>query len=157
MSNLTQPSGTENKTDRIVIRELIDSYAHYADRREAEKQAALFTEDAVIEVYQGEPDAHKPVQVLRGRSELADGFAGLKKYDVTTHLNAQSIITIDHADRATGISYCMAHHLLTEQGKRTLIVMSIRYYDTFSRQNGKWLFAERKLIIDWADSRPSTS
>jgi hypothetical protein len=29
--------------DRLAIKEVIDSYSHDADRREAEKQAALFT------------------------------------------------------------------------------------------------------------------
>ena len=38
---------------------------------------------------------------------------------------------------------------------RTLIVMSIRYEDTFVKHDGTWLFAERKLVIDWTDTRPS--
>jgi hypothetical protein len=34
--------------DRLAIKELIDAYAHDADRREAEKQANLFTVDGVM-------------------------------------------------------------------------------------------------------------
>ena len=34
--------------------------------------------------------------------------------------------------------------------------MSIRYLDTFVRQNGHWLFAELVLVVDWTDKRPST-
>jgi hypothetical protein len=36
------------------------------------------------------------------------------------------------------------------------MVMSIRYLDTFFRQSGNWLFAERVLVIDWTDKRRST-
>ena len=41
--------------DRVAIKEVIDSYSHDADRREPEKQAALFTPDGEIEIFQGEP------------------------------------------------------------------------------------------------------
>jgi hypothetical protein len=46
-------------------------------------------------------------------------------------------------------------HLLETDDGRTLIVMSIRYADTFVKHDDTWLFAERKLIIDWTDTRPS--
>jgi hypothetical protein len=38
------------------------------------------------------------------------------------------------------------------EGKRTLFIASIRYYDVFAKVDGKWLFAERKLIVDWTDT-----
>jgi hypothetical protein len=31
----------------------------------------------------------------------------------------------------------------------------IRYEDSFIKRDGTWRFAERKLLIDWTDSRPS--
>jgi len=39
------------------------------------------------------------------------------------------------------------------------MVASIRYpvpSDTFVKQDGAWLFAERRLLVDWTDTRPST-
>ena len=36
---------------RLAIRELVDAYAHCADRGDAEGQKALFTEDAHFVVY----------------------------------------------------------------------------------------------------------
>jgi hypothetical protein len=35
--------------DRLALRELFDAYAHCADRRDAEGQKALFTEDTGVE------------------------------------------------------------------------------------------------------------
>jgi SnoaL-like domain len=41
----------EEAADRLAIRELVDVYAHCADRREAEAQKALFTADTHFLVY----------------------------------------------------------------------------------------------------------
>ena len=35
----------EEAADRLAIRELVDAYAHCADRRDADGQTALFTRD----------------------------------------------------------------------------------------------------------------
>ncbi len=148
---------TDEMKDRLAIRELVDSYSHNADRRHPKEQAALFTEDATIEVYQGNPGKTKPVQVLHGRAELEKGFLeGLKPYDVTMHLNGQSTVRLE-GDRATGETYCLAHHFWMENGRRVLMTMGIRYEDVFVRQGKGWLFFKRKLIMDWADNRPSDS
>jgi hypothetical protein len=69
--------------DRLAIRELVDAYAHCADRRDAHGQKSLFTED--------------------------------------THF----------------------------------VVAWLRYDDTFVKVDGAWLFAERKLYLDWSETRPS--
>ncbi len=142
--------------DRVAIKEVIDSYSHDADRREAEKQAALFTPDGEIEIFQGEPGINKPTALIKGRKDLMAGFQTLKKYDVTMHFNGQTTIQL-MGDSATGETYCLAHHVWTENGQRKLMVMGIRYYDTFVRVDGQWFFAKRQLIFDWTDKHPSKS
>lgn len=147
---------TGDAADRLAIRGLVDAWAHCADRRMREEQAALFTADGKVIVYMGDPANSEPVQRLQGRAELAEALKVLETYDATTHFNGQSTITLD-GDRATAETYCLAHHLWVEDGQRTLMVMSIRYFDRFVRQDGEWLFAERQLIADWTDKRPSGS
>jgi hypothetical protein len=139
--------------DRVAIRELIDAYAHCADRRDAKGQMALFTEGTAFHVFM---DARSPsaTYVLHGRDALAPVFADLNQYVATTHFNGQSTISVD-GDRATAESYCIAHHLSVDADKRTLMVASIRYLDQFVKQDGSWLFAERKLMVDWTDTRGS--
>jgi hypothetical protein len=140
--------------DRLAIRELIDAYAHCADRCDAEGQMALFTEDTVFHVFM-DSRSSEATYVLHGRAALAPVFANLRQYQATTHFNGQSTIRLD-GETATGESYCIAHHLTVDGDKRTLMVASIRYLDRFVKQNGVWAFAERKLMVDWTDTRPST-
>jgi hypothetical protein len=140
--------------DRLAIRELFDEYAHCADRRDASDQKALFIADARFAVRM-EGEGSEPTYVLEGREALAPVFADLNRYDVTTHFNGQSSITIE-GDRATGESYTIAHHLYSADGVRMIMVASLRYLDTFAKLDGRWYFAERNLVVDWTEVRPST-
>jgi len=146
----------EEAADRLAIRELVDAYAHCADRRDARGQMALFTEDTRFLVFM-DPASAEPAQELHGRESLAPVFDDLNRYVATMHFNGQSTVALD-GDRATGESYCLAHHLsVAEDGQRTLMVASIRYLDVFAKQGGQWFFAERRLMVNWIDTRPSTA
>jgi hypothetical protein len=35
------------------------------------------------------------------------------------------------------------------------MVASLRYHDRFLKPDGTWLFAERKLYVDWTETRAS--
>jgi len=139
--------------DRLAIRELIDAYAHCADRRDAQGQKSLFTEDTHFVVHM-DGQGSEPTQVLVGREALTPVFDDLNRYQATMHFNGQSTIALD-GDRATGESYCIAHHLLIDDGERKLMVAWLRYADMFVKVDGAWLFAERKLYVDWTETRPS--
>ena len=139
--------------DRVAIRELVDAYAHCADRRDAEGQKALFTDDTHFVVYMG-GQGSQPTQALDGPESLTPVFEDLNRYEATMHFNGQSTVVLD-GDRATGESYCIAHHLFTEDGERKLMVAWLRYGDTFARVDDAWLFAERNLYVDWTETRLS--
>jgi hypothetical protein len=113
---------------------------------------ALFTADTHFVVYMNAKDA-KPTQELHSREALAPVFAELNQYDATTHFVGQSTILTLSDDRATGEAYCLAHHVTVKDGKRRLMVASLRYLDTFVKTDGAWLFAERRLYVDWVDER----
>jgi len=138
--------------DRLAIRELVEAYAHCADRRDARRQMALFTEDAHFVVYMNAKDP-KPSQELHSREALAPVFAELNKYDATTHFVGQSTIFTLDGRRGTGEAYCLAHHVTVEGGNRRLMVASLRYLDTFVKMDGAWLFSERRLYVDWLEER----
>jgi hypothetical protein len=139
--------------DRLAIRELVEAYAYCADRRDAKGQMALFTPDTHFVVYMNAKDP-KPSQELNSREALAPVFADLNKYAATMHLVGQSTIRRLTADRGTGEAYCLAHHLTVDGGQRRLMIAALRYYDTFVKMDGSWLFAERLLYVDWLEERP---
>ena len=137
--------------DRLALRELFDAYAHCADRRDAEGQEALFTDDTRFAVYM-DGEGSEPTYVLQAREALTPVFDDLNRYEATTHFNGQSTVTID-GDGATGESYTIAHHLYTEDGRRKIMIASLRYLDTFAKIDRAWFFAERNLILDWSETR----
>ena len=152
MSTHVTVSPTE-AADRLAIRELIEAYAHCADRRDARGQMSLFTSDTHFVVYMNAEDP-TPSQELHSRDALAPVFADLNKYAATMHFVGQSTILSLTNDRGTGEVYCMAHHLTVDGEKRRLMIAALRYYDTFVKLDGSWLFAERLLYVDWIEERP---
>jgi len=138
--------------DRLAIRELVEAYAHCADRRDAKGQMALFTADTHFVVFMDAKDP-KPSQELNSREALAPVFADLNKYAATMHFLGQTTILTLANDRGTGETYCLPHHLIVDGNKRQLMIAALRYYDTFVKQDGAWLFAERLLYVDWIEER----
>ncbi|HEY4427030.1 MAG TPA: nuclear transport factor 2 family protein [Solirubrobacteraceae bacterium] len=141
----------EEAADRLAIRQLIDAYAHCADRRDAEGQKALFTEDTHFVVYMNGAGT-EPTEDLHGSEQLTPVFAALKQYEVTMHFNGQSTVAFD-GERANGETYCIAHHVFAADGERKIMLAYLRYLDTFVRQPGGWRFAERNLYLEFSDTR----
>ena len=138
--------------DRLAIRELVEAYAHCADRRDVKGQMALFAPDTHFVVYMNAKDP-KPSQELHSREVLAPVFADLNKYAATMHFIGQSTILSLSGTRATGEGYTLAHHLTVEGEKRQLMIAALRYYATFVKVDGAWLFAERPLYVNWIEER----
>ncbi len=136
--------------DRLAIRELVEAYAHCADRRDANGQMSLFTADTHFVVYMNAADP-KPSQELHSRQALAPVFADLNKYAATMHFVGQSTLLSLTAEKGAGEAYCLAHHLAIEGAKRKPMIAALRYYDTFVKTDGAWLFAERLLYVDWIE------
>jgi hypothetical protein len=143
----------DEAADRLAIRELVEWYAHCADRRDAKGQMALFTPDTHFVVYMNAKDP-VPTQELHSREALAPVFADLNQYAATMHFVGQSTILTLRGDRATGEAYTLAHHLTVDGGNRRLMIAALRYNDSFVKSDGTWLFAERLLYVDWLEERP---
>jgi len=142
----------EEAASRLAIRELVEAYAHCADRRDAKGQMALFTPDTHFVVYMNAKDP-TPSQELHSREALAPVFADLNQYAATMHFLGQTTILTLTPDRGTGETYCMPHHLTIDGTTRRLMIAALRYTDTFVNMDGTWLFAERNLYVDWLEQR----
>ena len=121
-------SGPE-AADRLAIRELVEAYAYCADRRDANGQMALFTVDAHFVVYMDASDP-KPSQELHSRDALAPVFADLNQYAATMNFLGQSTILTLSQSCATGVAYCLAHHLTVDGAARRLMIAALHYADT---------------------------
>src|ERR1700739_1820279 len=136
--------------DQLAIRRLVDAYAYCADRRDATGQMALFTEDTDYLVFM-DSRSPSPTQHLRGRAALAPVFDELDTYIATMHFNGQSTVVLD-GDHASGLTYCLAHHVKVDGPARSLMIAAIRYLDEFVKQDGGF-FSQRKLMVDWTETR----
>ena len=79
----------QEAADRLAIRELVDAYAHCADRRDGEGQMALFTEDTRFLVFM-DAKASAPSQTITRRADLKPVFDDLRQYETTAHFNGQA-------------------------------------------------------------------
>ena len=75
MATISEITPTE-QADRLAIRELVDAYAHCADRRDAEGQKGLFTEDTRFVVYM-DGQGSEATYALEGREALTPVFEDL--------------------------------------------------------------------------------
>lgn len=140
--------------DQRALERLTEEYARATDRREPDRAAALFTEDALFTLLRDGPGT-QPSEQHRGRPAIAAAIASVSRYDATTHFLGQR--TFDVAgDEAHGETYCLACHVRYKPGALVNVVMSIRYLDTCVRLDGRWLLRERTLIADWTDRAEHT-
>jgi hypothetical protein len=133
--------------DRAALKELVDVFSNLADSKETEKQALLFTEDAVSETYV----AGNVVSSLKGRKEIAKTFASfLNNFETVYHINGQQTVTLN-GDKATGTSYCIVTLIGTEKGKKMKTTIGAFYQDDYVKGNGKWLISHRKATFAWQE------
>jgi uncharacterized protein (TIGR02246 family) len=130
--------------DERALLGLANRYAQAVDRRDAEALAALFTTDGGID---------RPGSSWRGHDQIRAIAARLTKlYASTFHTVRNQTVTIDGAT-AEGETYSVAMHMMPlEKGAQKRMDMGIRYQDRFVRENGAWLFARRKLSVDWVET-----
>jgi hypothetical protein len=138
--------------DRLAIRELVEAYADYVDRRDAKGQMAVFTLDTHFVVFMNAKDP-TPSQELHSRQALAPVFADLNKCDATTDFVGLSAIFTFTSGRATGEACCTARHVTVDGGKRRWMLASLRYRDTLGKFDGAGLISERIGYVDRLQER----
>ncbi len=123
-----------------------------ADRRDTPGFATLFAPDAILAIHDA---AGVEQRRYVGRDEIAAIPDRLGRYDATMHHVTNHRVQLeDPSDgtRATGESYCVAHHL---QDDWTVDhVLHIRYEDRYLRSEDGWRFVHRDVRVQWVDDRP---
>ena len=135
----------QDLVDRDALRRLVERYATAVDHRDLEAAAGCFLPDGRLTVGDGQP--------LQGGSAIVAALGRLERYEVTAHVLGHSNHAVD-GDRATGESWCRAHHVYEEAGVRRDWVMAIRYVDRYVRAGDGWRIEDRHLVVDWLEDRP---
>ena len=141
--------------DRLELRDLVQKYARAVDRRDADLLDSLFVDDAEMLVFL-DPASTEPTSTIRGRQELARITKVVSSYVATTHFIGNHLAEVA-GDTATGETYCLGYHIYDQDGERRRDVWSIRYEDRYVRHEGRWHFAQRRLIVDWTHDHAVTT
>jgi hypothetical protein len=140
---VTRPS-TE---DELAVRELAARYAGAVDRRDERQFLSAFSSDARLRVAVADDPAASGAD-LRGHDQLRAVVDGIARFSRTFHFVGNATYEVEGND-IRGEVYCQAHHQI--DGARDLMML-IRYQDRYRRQpDGRWLIADRQVIVDWAD------
>lgn len=136
--------------DRLALKELVDRFSILSDVKHAQAQALLFTEDAVVETYQGD----KLTITLKGREQIAEVFGNfLNSLETVYHINGQQTVELN-GNRATGVSYCQVTLIGTENGKKMITKHGVYYQDNYVKnRDGQWLISKRKSTFHWTEKR----
>jgi len=135
---------------KLELRELVDAYSNLGDEKRISEQMLLLTPDHRYMVYMG----GQLVSDVSGRKQLEEEFTGhasfVKRY---FSINAQHIVKVE-GDTATGIAYSQLKMVREEDGREVITDYSVKYDDTYVRENGTWLIKKRIAHFIIIDSRP---
>ncbi len=135
--------GDDARVDEIT--DLLHAYCRAADRNDADALAACFTEDCVCDYGPDTPPE-------RGReARRAAAARDLALFEATSHLLGNITIAFKGDDRARVHSVVHAWHRPLGGGSWILYA---EYHDIVVRTGGRWLIAERRLLVAGADGFP---
>lgn len=148
--NTTHPSADaiQQLLDKQSIAELVFNYSRAVDRKDFALLRTLYTEDGY--------DDHGGL--YRGP---ANGYVdwleqAMRSCDITTHSVQNHLIAVGPDDTAEGEVYVTAYHRLHDgNGGFNELVEGLRYLDRYRRSGGRWQFARRTLVNDWAQVGPA--
>ena len=138
--------------DRLAIRELVERYAHCADRRDAKGQMALFTADTHFVVYMNakDPTPITGAALARGAS---CGFRGPEPVRRDHAFSwADHNPHPDPRPRHRGnLLHAASPH--DQRRKTSLMIAALRYTESLLRLTALGYSAERRLYVDWIEQR----
>ncbi len=128
----------EEALARECIRQTQNAYHAKAERGRAAEVAELFTEDGTLEF---------SAETFHGRAAIAAALGGVgakvpaAPFFLRHHLTTSHVEFVSE-DEAKGWSYFL---VISPIG----LDHAGRYIDTYVNDNDRWLFASRRVSIDW--------
>jgi hypothetical protein len=128
------------------IRELVLLYSRGINRKDFDLLRSLYTHDATD--HHGASFFPTPDEFVSRLREAVPSQERGGLY-VCNHLIAVN------GDAAEGEVYALSYHLLpNDDGWRTEHMLRVRYLDTYRKEDGRWRFAKRTMVVDYHETRP---
>jgi uncharacterized protein (TIGR02246 family) len=147
-----------SQLDRVVadereLRGLSEQYFVAIDAGDAEGFAGVFAPDGRLVAYTADDEQTSTGEWIGHETIAAFAPMLMATYAHTFHLMGQATYEV-RGDEATGLVYCVAHHLSRAARGGTNHVMYIRYRDSYRRDAaGAWKIAVRAVVISWPEIR----
>jgi hypothetical protein len=138
---------TQEISDRIELKQLVDLFSNYSDTKENDKQVGLFTEDGVVNII----NDGKITFTLNGRKEIFNAFSSsMDAYSSVFHMSGQQTVEFIDETHATGVAYNYVVLVKTDENNKVVTTNEgVRYQDKYEKVAGKWLIAERNSNFIW--------
>jgi len=128
--------------EKEAIAELIARYNYAIDHNDFQGWANCFAPEGIFDGMIGRYAAHR---------ELDRFTAEVKKLTATTpHLRHYVTNILTEVNGSEARSRCFLLMTSTSKESGTKVVIAGEYEDTLVKRDGKWLFTERKVLMDGA-------
>jgi hypothetical protein len=131
----------------------VEAYAVAMDETDLEEFPRLFVPEGFLVVRQA--GIEKPLGVFRepgGIGLIASLLDQL--YESTLHNITTQVATIS-GDSATGITYCLAYHIVGGEDGGALETLGVRYEESFVRTDAGWRIHSRDATRLWSQTTPT--
>ena len=134
--------------DRLMIKEVIDSYGAFYDAGRLDEFAKLFAVDAVLDF---DPDPGFFPLPARGRDTIVGHMR--ERYDevamTARRRHVTSNIVFEHLDDTSARTQSFLTVVSIEHGKSQPELRATGvYHDVFRKEDERWLIAERRGVLD---------
>jgi hypothetical protein len=136
----------------IELRRLVDEYAIAADNFDTARYASLFTDDATFTATaQG---GAAPFIAAHGREEISKVPDANRMFEQLFHAVHNHVVDVD-GELATGITYCVARHVIRTEKGHEVLVLPLRYHDEYAKTTSGWKFRSRSCQCTWIERAPA--
>jgi hypothetical protein len=143
-----QQTAIQALLDKQAIAELVYGYSRAVDRKDFTLLRSLYTADGF--------DDHGGLYCGSAAGYVDWLELAMANCDITTHSVHNHLVALHSAERAEGEVYVTAYHRLRDgNGGYNELIEGLRYLDHYQKSNGRWQFARRTLINDWAQVGPA--
>ena len=136
--------------DRMALKELVDRYATESDKNNQDYYREIFRPDVRLKVYFGETLGMDIDNV----EEMIARYKAFGAAKASFHQNGQQVVDLVDETHATGICYAIATLVTEENGKDTLTLHAVRYYDQYVKVDGRWWIAGREQYFVYSSVPP---